>query len=102
MADTETILYTTKFGTYYNPATKHYNNPSNNVICDNCHKERLTSCIAHHNCDLCLPCVEEINRNPNYAGIFGKYVKKEEIPSYPGTMPEGAMCFAGAYYHPGK
>lgn len=64
MATQEEILYTTKYGTYYNPATKHYNNkPFTNVICDRCKRENLKSCIGHNNCDLCLRCVDEINSN---------------------------------------
>lgn len=84
MATLEEILYTTKYGTYYNPATSHYNKPFVNVICDNCHKENLKSCIGHNNYDLCLGCVDKINNNSHFP-----------TPScYNTGLPSGAMCFS--------
>lgn len=73
----EQILYTTKFGMYYNPASKHYMKHNANIVCNNCGKENLTSCIGHADVDICLPCVENLNTEP-YT------INSRQIP--PGTM----------------
>jgi hypothetical protein len=52
-------------GFFYFPAWKHYNNPSINVLCDNCWKEDLLSCIGYGKIDLCLPCVNKIIESKN-------------------------------------
>ena len=72
----EKILYTTKYGTYYNPAGRHYADPLANCICDNCGKQNLISCIGHSDVDVCLPCVERLNNEP-----YGIHVNKS-----PGVM----------------
>lgn len=93
MATQEEILYTTKYGTYYNPATSHYNKPFVNVICDNCHKENLKSCIGHNNCDLCLECVDKINNNSHFP--TSPFVDLPfPTPSYYSTrLPSGTICY---------
>jgi hypothetical protein len=55
------INYTLKFGTYYNPASRHYGSNASNVICDNCRKENLKACIGWENCDLCMQCIDRLN-----------------------------------------
>jgi hypothetical protein len=60
------INYTLKFGTYYNPATRHYGS-SGNVICDNCRRENLKACIGWNDCDLCMQCIDKLNND--LAGI---------------------------------
>lgn len=50
-----------KYGTYYNPAEKHYDNQVCDVICDRCRKQKLAICIGWENFDLCLRCVEDVN-----------------------------------------
>ena len=108
MATLEEILYTTKYGTYYNPATSHYNKPFVNVIvnviCDNCHKENLKSCIGHNNCDLCLECADKINNNSHFptspfpTSPFPTSpfpTSPFPTPSYYSTrLPSGSMCFS--------
>lgn len=59
--DKSTMLKICKYGTYYNPATKHYT-PSTNVMCDKCYKDKLNISIGYEDYDLCLSCIEEINK----------------------------------------
>lgn len=56
----ETFILVCKRGTYYNPAKKHYEDKSNNVICDRCCKHNLNVCIGYEKYDLCLNCTEEV------------------------------------------
>lgn len=89
MSNREEILYTTKYGIYYNPASSHYNKPLVNVICDNCHKENLKSCIGYGNCDICLSCTDKINNNSYFPS------SPFPSPSYDSTgFPSGSMCFS--------
>ncbi len=53
-----------KFGTHYNPASKHYNDIQN-VVCDRCFRENLDICIGYEKYDLCFSCVQEIVRITN-------------------------------------
>ena len=58
-----------KFGTYYNPAWKHYG-VMTNVVCDRCHKDNLKACIGWQTFDLCLGCVQEVTdvvNNPRFS-----------------------------------
>ena len=48
-------------GTYYNPATSHYNS-SCRVICDRCKTENLPACIGLGQLDLCLNCASDISK----------------------------------------
>jgi hypothetical protein len=52
-----------KNGKFYNPATTHYGNSSNAVVCDKCRKKNLKSCIGFGSEDLCLSCVVDIETN---------------------------------------
>lgn len=63
----EMMIKVLRNGTYYFPATKHYNNNATSVICDRCHKSGLDVCIGLDSYDLCLPCIQEISRiyNPS-------------------------------------
>lgn len=56
--DQENINKLVKYGIYYNPACKHYNQEGE-VICDKCHKRNLTICIGYETFDMCLQCVQE-------------------------------------------
>ena len=51
-----------KYGTYYFPAGKHYNNIDIEVGCDRCENLPITSCIGWRKYDLCLECALEIER----------------------------------------
>ena len=51
-----------KNGTYYNPAWKHYEE-DHIVNCDRCHKNDINIAIGYIDKDLCLKCVDEINKN---------------------------------------
>lgn len=60
-----------KYGTYYNPASKHYGSNAS-VVCDRCHKSDLDICIGYESHDLCMPCIQEINskyKQPVYQEI---------------------------------
>lgn len=59
--DKKLMLKIYKYGTYYNPASKHYNSVVN-VMCDKCYKDKLEMCIGYEDYDLCLFCIEEINK----------------------------------------
>lgn len=50
-----------KNGTYYFPATKHYNNNSTSVLCDRCRRTDLNMCIGLDTYDLCLPCIQDVS-----------------------------------------
>lgn len=58
-----------KNGTFYFPASKHYDNQTVNVVCDRCHKIKLDVCIGYDLYDLCLPCVQEISNQYNFSVI---------------------------------
>ena len=75
-----------KYGTFYNPASKHYNTENANVVCDKCKKNNLTICIGYQNYDLCLSCVQNICDNEN---VFPHKFKPVPIPNYeiPRPMP---------------
>lgn len=57
----ETTINIVKNGTYYCPASKHYNNQSLNVVCDRCRKTNLDMCIGLDTYDLCLSCVQDVS-----------------------------------------
>jgi hypothetical protein len=69
-----------KSGVYYNPAIKHYGSICN-ITCDNCKKTKLDVCIGWDNYDLCLPCVDDINKEINSPGE--DINKKEQNPIEP-------------------
>jgi hypothetical protein len=50
------------FGTYFDPAIKHYNYQSS-VTYDRCFKTDLDKCYGYHIRDLCVKCHDEIT-NP--------------------------------------
>lgn len=54
------LINVARFGTYYNPASKHYGRDGN-VTCDKCHAKSLTACIGYADKDLCLPCTSILN-----------------------------------------
>jgi hypothetical protein len=56
----EIMIDICKYGIYYYPATKHYEN-GGQVSCDRCFKNYIDMSIGWKNYDLCLPCVNEIN-----------------------------------------
>jgi hypothetical protein len=55
-----------KFGTYYNPANKHYNN-GQHVVCDRCYRKNLDICIGYEKYDLCFNCVQDVIRTNKLA-----------------------------------
>lgn len=54
-----------KHGTYYNPAYMHYNDPLTIVSCDRCNQSNISACIGFGSLDLCLKCVDELNKTVN-------------------------------------
>src|SRR5437868_7628311 len=60
----QTLKDIVNYGTYYNPASNHYNN-GGTVTCDRCKKTDLDICIGWEKYDLCLPCVEKVKNNMN-------------------------------------
>lgn len=59
----DSIMYTIKYGKYYNPASNHYGSSSANCVCDNCGKQHLKICIGWNECDVCLSCTDKINNS---------------------------------------
>jgi len=57
--DANTLMRISKYGTYYNPAWKHYGYETN-VMCDKCFKTQLGMCIGYGEHDLCLDCAQDI------------------------------------------
>ncbi len=82
MDTSDKVRYTITYGTYYNPAGKHYGSLLANCVCDNCGKHNLKICIGWDTCDVCLPCAEHITNSLHYISLDGKR----------GTLPPGAMC----------
>lgn len=87
--DRDTMIKVYKYGTYYNPASKHYGGEeTTNVVCDRCYRDHLDVCIGWQTHDMCLHCVEEIN----------KELKKPKTPYYPPNPPSSwpsspTVCF---------
>uniref|UniRef100_A0A6C0C6L4 Uncharacterized protein n=1 Tax=viral metagenome TaxID=1070528 RepID=A0A6C0C6L4_9ZZZZ len=52
------------YGTYYNPAEKHYGKECD-VICDKCFRHNLDVSIGWQTYDLCLKCAQSVNRYLN-------------------------------------
>ena len=75
----ETTINIVKNGTYYFPASKHYNNQSTNVVCDRCRKTNLDTCIGLDNYDLCLSCVQDVSSLCNPTTISPPPVFREPI-----------------------
>ena len=50
------------YGTFFNPASRHYGMHDVNVICDRCRRNYLDVCIGYGSRDLCLQCVQEVTR----------------------------------------
>lgn len=74
-----------KYGTYYYPATKHYDGASNGVECDRCYKVNLDACIGWDRYDLCLECASII------ANIIKKNKKQEVKMEYRGQYMTNMM-----------
>jgi len=71
-----------KYGTYYNPASKHYSLFEDiNVVCDRCNRSRLPVCIGYNEYDLCLKCVDAISDHGKF--IFKKETKIPKPLFYP-------------------
>jgi hypothetical protein len=60
MAEEKIFFDTYKYGTYYNPACLHYDEPCE-VGCNRCGAENITASIGWGECDLCLNCIADIN-----------------------------------------
>lgn len=62
------LLQVVKKGKYFNPAYLHYGKKVN-VVCDRCKRSNLSICIGHdigdNNYDLCLTCVDDLDRLTN-------------------------------------
>ena len=55
----ETTSIIVSYGTYYHPATNHYNN-GQMVVCDRCFRQNLNACIGYNTYDLCLNCADTV------------------------------------------
>ena len=75
----ETMINICKYGTYYNPASKHYTEGAN-VVCDKCYKNNLSICIGWNNYDMCLLCVNDVNES--IRGPVKVRLDREEIKTY--------------------
>ena len=76
--DRDTMIKVYKYGTYYNPASKHYGGEeTTNVVCDRCYKDHLDVCIGWQTHDMCLQCIHEISRE----------LKKTKTPYFPPNPP---------------
>lgn len=58
--DKETMMNIYNYGSYYNPAYRHYGDVTN-VVCDRCRRSNLDICIGWQTYDLCLKCVSDLN-----------------------------------------
>lgn len=65
------LLTVYKYGTYYNPAWKHYGGETN-VVCDRCKSSNLSVCIGHGSLDLCMICINEMSTYKSSQKIFTK------------------------------
>lgn len=63
------------YGTFFNPASRHYGMHDANVICDRCRRQYLDVCIGYGSRDLCLQCVQEVTRQ-----IQSPLPRRLEIP----------------------
>jgi hypothetical protein len=75
-----------KKGTYYNPASTHYDNMSANVICDRCRASNLTVCIGFGQTDLCMQCISQMSRTV--------------LPILPQRAPETATLMVQSIFEP--
>lgn len=69
--DRETTIKIFKNGTYYNPASSHYNTGAS-VICDRCKRTNLDMCIGYESYDLCFQCIQDISlqlKKPMYSPL---------------------------------
>lgn len=65
----DTFMKVAKFGDYYFPASRHYNDPSVVVGCDRCRKPNLSACISLDEYDLCLSCVDKLVDQPGFVQV---------------------------------
>jgi len=59
--ESEKVINTFENGTYFNPAAKHYNYRSVDIICDRCKRRPLKVCIGWDRYDLCMNCIQELS-----------------------------------------
>ncbi len=52
-----------KFGVYYYPAYRHYEDDRIEVGCDKCGELDIPSCIGWKDYDICLKCMAEIEED---------------------------------------
>jgi len=55
-------------GTFFFPATRHYQNGSN-VVCDRCARTNLPASIGYGDQDLCLACADRVSNQMNSSGF---------------------------------
>lgn len=60
--DLASIKQVVTYGTYYNPAWKHYGRITT-VRCDRCHSNPIQSCIGFDKMDLCMKCMSEVEKS---------------------------------------
>ena len=80
--DKSTMLKICENGTYYNPASNHYDGITN-VVCDKCYRDNLNISIGWQSLDLCLSCVDEINKYKSSKSISSR----SSISSASSTSP---------------
>jgi hypothetical protein len=52
-------------GIFYNPAVKHYDSSTQNIVCDKCNRQNLKTCLGYENLDLCLRCASVLDDSQN-------------------------------------
>jgi hypothetical protein len=74
--DSATIMNVYNYGTYYNPASKHYGGDHMTVNCDRCSRTNLKTCIGWQKFDLCNACISDIEKTvPRFSDLKpGSYI----------------------------
>lgn len=59
-------------GTYYNPATLHYqdSDPSKIIMCDRCYTPGIECCVGYGLFDMCLMCVSTVTSKIGIDSLF--------------------------------
>ena len=88
-----------KDGTYYNPANSHYDS-SGFVNCDRCSRLHLCVCIGWRNYDICMKCVDALDRTRNGKDSEDGYppaANQCKIEGCHNCVVERKMCKRHAY-----
>lgn len=76
-----------KYGTYFNPAWKHYGSKNSKVVCDKCTLSNLKACIGYGDRDLCLSCanilLNDYNDDDYDSDIYNPTPHTIPVPPFP-------------------